>query len=215
MIDGLTEGTALYDGVFVLRNPENCNIIDYTLKDIPIYMNKKLISMYNICADFKERQNRKFLEVPEDDILKIRDVQITWFVIDPSNFNTSILRIKDGQGKSLVVCGDFRDYDGFYGGQMLEVAMSIIKSADCMVVEGKYLGKYGLEFSSGKDILEKLRNIMRFYKQVFVIQSETDLIMARNLYQAALKSKKIFVESTFTANLAIAADRKLSNTIFR
>lgn len=43
---------------------------------------------------------------------------------------------------------------------------------------------------------------MKFYKQVFIIQSETDLIMASNAYQAALKSKKIFVENTLLCNLA-------------
>lgn len=47
---------------------------------------------------------------------------------------------------------------------------------------------------------------MKFYKQVFVIQSETDLGITSNLYQAALKSKKIFIESTFLCNLATIAN---------
>lgn len=74
------------------------------------------------------------------------------------------------------------------------------------MVEGKYLGKFGLEFSSGKEVIEKIKNIMKFYKQVFIIQSETDMIMASNIYQAALKSKKIFIESTFLANLTMNAN---------
>lgn len=43
---------------------------------------------------------------------------------------------------------------------------------------------------------------MKFYKQVFVIQSETDLIMLSNAYKAALKSKKVFIESAFSANIS-------------
>ena len=47
---------------------------------------------------------------------------------------------------------------------------------------------------------------MKFYKQIFVIQSETDLIMTFNLYQAAMKTKKIFIESTYTSNLSTVAN---------
>lgn len=68
------------------------------------------------------------------------------------------------------------------------------------------MGKMGLEFSSGKEVIDKLKNIMKFYKQVFILQSETDLIMASNVYKAAVKAKKIFVESTLLCNLASLAN---------
>ena len=208
MIEGLTTGNPLYDGVFIMRNPENCNIVDFALKNIPIYMSKKLIQMYNICMEFNDLPIRSdFKEIPEDDILKIKDLQLTLFVVDPSNYNTSLLRIKDSAGNTLVVSGDFKNYDGAYGGQMLEVAVSIIKKADVLAVEGKYLGKYGIEYSSCRDVLDKYKNIMKFYKQVFVIQSETDLITTSNIYDAALRTKKIFIESTYVANLSTLAGR--------
>lgn len=206
MIDGLTNGSPLYDGVFILRNPENCNIMDYTLKDIPIYLPKKMRSMYDVYKDFNhlpKKENVK--ELIESGTAKIKDLEVTSFVVDSSNFNTMILRFKDKYGKNLVVSGDFKNYDGSYGQDKLNTALSIIKNADVLAIEGKYLGKVGLEFASGKDVLEKLRNIMKFYKQIFVIQSETDLIMASNVYQAAMKSKKIFVESSLLSNMAAVA----------
>ncbi|MBR2289257.1 MAG: hypothetical protein IJ867_01195 [Clostridia bacterium] len=206
MIEGLTTGTSLYDGVFVLRNPENCNIVNYALKDIPVYLSKKLRNMYDICMDFYELPKRKNIaELISGESIKIRNLEITSYIVDPSNFNTSILSFKDGQGKTLVVCGDFKNYDGSFGQERLSNAISLIRSADILVIEGKYFGKFGLEYSSGKDVLEKLKNIMKFYKQIFVIQSETDLVMTSNLYQAASKSKKAFIESTFVANLATTA----------
>lgn len=109
-------------------------------------------------------------------------------------------------GKTVVISGDFRNYEGNYGQDKLNSAISIIRSADILVIEGKYLGLYGIEYSSGKDILEKYKNIMKFYKQVFVIQSETDMGIATTLYQAAMKSKKIFIENTFLCNLATVAN---------
>ena len=207
MIDGLTTGTPNYDGVFVLRNPENCNIVDYALKDIPIFLVRKLKSLYDVCMDFKKLTKKENIKgIIESETNKVKDLEITPYLVDSSNFNTYILHIKDKFGKSVVISGDFKNYDGSYGQDKLNTAISIIKNADVLIVEGKYLGKHGLEFSSGKEILEKLRNIMKFYKQVFVLQSETDLIMASNIYQAALKTKKIFVESSFLCNLATIAN---------
>ena len=207
MIDGLTTGVPSYNGIFILRNPENCNVIKYALDEIPIYMERKIRNNYEICMafyDIPKRENLK--EFAECGVTKIGDLEITSFIVDPSNFNTHIIRVKDNFGKSLVICGDFRNYDGFYGQDKLNDAMNIIKNADCLVIEGKYLGKFGLEYSSGKDIIDKFRNIMKFYKQVFIIQSETDMGITSSLYQAALKSKKIFIESTFLCNLATVAN---------
>lgn len=207
MFDGLTTGKPSYDGIFILRNPENCNLIDYSFKEIPIYMEKKMKVNYNICMDFSESPRKVGItDIEEGTINHIKDFEVTSFIIDPSNFNTHIIRFKDKEGKTLVVCGDFKNYDGIYGREKLHGALSIISNSDVLVIEGKYLGKTGLEHSSDKDVLEKLRNIMKFYKQIFIIQSETDLNMSRTVYQAAIKSKKIFIESTFLCNLATVAN---------
>lgn len=101
MIDGLTTGSPTYSGVFILRNPENCNIINYTLKDIPIYMERKLKSNYDICMAFYELPKiGNIKELPESGITKIGNLEVTSFIIDSSNFNTHIIRIKDETRKN-------------------------------------------------------------------------------------------------------------------
>lgn len=96
MIEGLTSGLALYDGLFVLRNPENCNTFDFALKNIPIYLPKKMRSLYNICMDFNELPKKQNInELVENEVNVLRDLEITPFIVDPSNFNTLILSIKD------------------------------------------------------------------------------------------------------------------------
>ena len=203
MIEGLTTGEAKYDGIIILRNPENCNIVEYALKEIPVYMEKKIRTNYETCMDFWELPKKENIkELVETKFNKIKDLEVTPFIIDPSNLNTHIIRFRDGLGKSVVVCGDFRNYDGTYGLNNLHVAISAISHADTIVLEGKYLGKHGAEFTSSYDMVEKLRNIMKFYKQVFVIQSETDLLMTQVLYKAAVKTKKSFIENTFLCNLS-------------
>ena len=42
MIEGLTCGNPSYNGVFILRNPENCNLVDFTFDNIPIFLEKKV-----------------------------------------------------------------------------------------------------------------------------------------------------------------------------
>lgn len=54
---------------------------------------------------------------------------------------------------------------------------------------------------------------MKFYKQVLIVQSETDLITAYNMYYAALKTKKIFIETTLLANLTSLAGGSAPNPV--
>lgn len=102
MIEGLTTGHSAYDGIFILRNPENCNLIDFSLKDIPIYMERKLRINYEVCMDFLGRPKKSSIqEIEEASSNKIKDLDVTSFILDPSNLNTHILRLKDETRKKF------------------------------------------------------------------------------------------------------------------
>lgn len=196
-----------------MRNPENCELVNYSLEQIAVYMDRKTILSYNACVDFLELPKRAVREVHEESINHLKDLDIIPFIVDPSNLNTYILCVKDKQGKTAVICGDFKNYDGVYGKDKLRKALSIISSADVVAIEGKYLGKGGFEHASEGEVFDKLKNIMKLYKQVYVIQSETDMIMAKNIYQAALKTKKIFIENSLLSNLATIANGSFPNPV--
>ena len=67
MIEGLTCGTPSYNGIFILRNPENSNIVNYAIKKIPIFMPKKLKNSFEIYCDFKKiEKNNNILGITED-----------------------------------------------------------------------------------------------------------------------------------------------------
>ena len=101
-IEGLTTGTASYDGIFILRNPENCNLINYSLKEIPVYMEKKMKVNYETCMDFFELEKKdKINELIEATPNQIKDLEVISFIIDPSNFNTHIIRFKDKARKNF------------------------------------------------------------------------------------------------------------------
>jgi hypothetical protein len=207
MIDGLTFGDSIYDGIFILRNPENCSALSFCSKDIPIFMERKLKNNFEICCDFLKLDKKENIVELNDGVPKIiKNLVITAFVIDPSNFNTHIIKIEDKtDGKIALICGDFKNYNFEFGKEKLNDIFNKINYIDFLVVEGKYFGKFGLEYSSGKDVFDKLKNIVKFYKQVFVIQSETDTITATNMYEVAKKTKKIFIENTFLCNITTSA----------
>lgn len=212
IIDGLTDGTPEYDGVFILRNPENSNLVEYTLEEIPIYMETKIKNCYEICADFGKCQKRNnVLELPKEIPVIIKDMQLTYFLLDPSNQNTSMLLIKS-EGKSVLVSGDFRDHSSDYEKDLLNLYMSRIGKVDYWFIEGKYFEKKGLN-NVFDDEYSKLRNIMKFYKQVFIFQSETDLSTTTKMYEAAQRTKKIFIENTLLANLTSLTNGSAPNPI--
>ena len=118
---------------------------------------------YETCMNFWELPAKENIqEIIEKNLNKVKDIEVTPFIIDQSNFNTHIIRFKDKFGKSLVVCGDFRNYDEIYNKNVFNEMLSIISNTDILVIEGKYIGKSGLEYSSPKEIFDKLKNIMKF-----------------------------------------------------
>lgn len=212
IIDGLTDGTPEYDGVFILRNPENSNLVEYTLEEIPIYMETKIKNCYEICADFGKCKKRKnVLEIVKQTPINIKDMQITYFLLDPSNQNTSMILIK-AEGKSVLVSGDFRDHSPNFAKDLLDIYMSQIGRVDYWFIEGKYFEKKGLN-NVFADEYSKLKNIMKFYKQVFIFQSETDLATTTKMFEAAQRTKKIFIENTFLANLTSLTNGSAPNPI--
>ncbi len=214
IIDGLTVGNPSYDGVFILRNPENCNILNFTIKTIPIYMDRKLKNAFEMYCDLYNREKKNnIIQMVENEAIRIKDLEITFFIVDPSNYNTAIVKVKDHTGKTVVISGDFRDYNEKYKGNKFKSILSYINHADYVFFEGKYLGKTGLDHYSNLDMIQKIKNIIGQYKQALIIQSETNLQIAYNIYQAALKTNKIFVEDICLSNFSSLANGSSPNPL--
>ena len=103
MIEGLTVGNPSYHGVFILRNPENCNIVNTSIKTIPIFMERKLKYNFEICSDFLNLEKKNnIVQLNNEQSMKIGDLEVTPYLIDPSNFNTYMLKFKDARRKSNI-----------------------------------------------------------------------------------------------------------------
>lgn len=111
-------------------------------------MERKVKNNYITYLDFSSLKiTKKIVELNNFGTLKIRDIEITPFIIDSSNHNTSMFLVR-ADGKSVLITGDFRNYDGNYKKNELEEALGIIGQVDYLFIEGKAFGKYGVEYSS-------------------------------------------------------------------
>ena len=84
---------------------------------------------------------------------------------------------------------------------------------DYWFIDGKHFGKIGPEYLSEQDSFKKIKNIMKFYKQVFFIQSENDLAITKKIYEVALKTNKIFIEDTFLSNMTTTLTGSAPNPV--
>lgn len=213
MIEGLTTGEPSYNGLFILRNPENCNLVDFTLDNIPIFLEKKIKSEYDICVDFRGlKRKNNIREVINAQTYTLKDLEVTYYLVDGSNPNTSMLLV-EAYGKKILISGDFRNFDANYGNKRLSDIIYEIGKIDYWFIEGKYIGKNGIENASYSESFTKLKNIMKFYKQVFIVQSETDLGTNRLVYDVAMKTKKILIQDTFLANLTTTLTGSAPNPV--
>ena len=132
-INGLTVGTPSYDGIFIVRNPENSNLVNYALKEIPIYLQRKVRISYDISSDFMQKKKREnIIEMSDAGSVKIKDLEITSFIIDNSNHNTSMILVKSPD-KSILVTGDFRNYESTFEKEKLELYLRIINQVDYLI----------------------------------------------------------------------------------
>ena len=59
-------------------------------------MVRKLMNNYQVCVDFKRLHKRENIqELAESKTNTIKDLEITPFLIDTSNFNTMLVKISD------------------------------------------------------------------------------------------------------------------------
>ena len=212
-IEGLTYGEPSYDAIFILRNPENCNLVDYALDSIPIYLEKKIKSAYKVYNDFMNIKTKENIrDILNSQPLMIKDIKLTYYLVDGSNANTSIL-VLEAYGKKVLISGDFKNFDLNFGSKKLNEIIYEIGKVDYWFIDGKHFGKIGPEYLSEQDSFKKIKNIMKFYKQVFFIQSENDLAITKKIYEVALKTNKIFIEDTFLSNMTTTLTGSAPNPV--
>lgn len=209
-IEGLTHGKPSYDGVFITHShSDHIGLIDRIMTEIPVYVEKESQKIYEVSNDFsfkKSKNDTKLVKFKKPILINDGDIVVTYYRIDHSAFNSAVLLIET-EGKRILHTGDFRRNG--YKGKWFESTLKEIGQVDYLITEGTCLNRDDIQNKTEYDILKKeLNPIFAQYKQIFVLQSSTNIDRIVTMFKAAKKANKKFVEDICTANITMRLDKR-------
>lgn len=192
-----------YSAIFITHNHEDhIGLIQYVPEDVPIYVEKTSLEIYKIFLDFchKDKIKRNINIFSIQDKIYINDIVVTSYITDHSAFN-SLMYLVECDYQRLLHTGDFRTNG--YKGKLVEPMIKKIKRVNVLIMEGTTLSRDNICNKSEQELYQDILETANKYKQVFILQSSTNIDRITTMYKAMRDSHKIFVEDVFTANIAI------------
>lgn len=109
-------------------------------------------------------------------IIRIGDIQVTPYFVSHSAYDAYMFLIEAG-GKRILHTGDFRDH-GYLGKGLLKTIRYLINTQgriDFLITEGTMLSRLNEKVKHENDLKMDVIQIMKQYKNVFVMCSSTDM----------------------------------------
>ena len=123
----------------------------------------------------------------------VDDVSVTPFFVSHSAGDAYMLLI-ECDGKKVLHTGDFRDH-GYLGKGLYPMLEKYIipQGIDVLITEGTNVGQRSKSVLSEQEISLEFRQIMRKYKNVFILSSSADADRLWSIYSAHNKSRQPFL----------------------
>lgn len=126
--------------------------------------------------------------------ISIGDIKITHFYCNHSIFDASMFLI-EADGKRIWHTGDFRN-NGF-SGNLFAMLRTYATNIDTLIIEGTMLNQDKVNITE-KEVSDKMSNVMKAFKYVFVLCSATDIDRLAAVQRACeLADKRLYVDSQF------------------
>ena len=123
----------------------------------------------------------------------IGDIAITPYGVSHSAPDSYMFLI-ECDGKKVLHTGDFRDHGYLGKGLYTMLKKHIIpQGIDVLITEGTNVGQRSKSVLSEQEISSQLRQIMRKYKNVFILSSSADADRLWSIYRAHNKSRQPFL----------------------
>ena len=123
----------------------------------------------------------------------IGDIAVTPYGVSHSAPDSYMFLI-ECDGKKVLHTGDFRDH-GYLGKGLYTILKKHIipQGIDVLITEGTNVGQRSKSVLSEQEISRQLRQIMRKYKNVFILSSSADADRLWSIYRAHDKSRQPFL----------------------
>lgn len=136
-------------------------------------------------------------------VIKIGDIQVTPFFVSHSAYDAFMFLIV-AEGKRILHTGDFRDH-GYLGKGLLKTIRYHINKqdrVDFLITEGTMLSRLNKKVKHENDLKKDVIQIMKKYKNVFVLCSSTDMERLATFHAANKEmSNRPFVCDDFQLNV--------------
>ena len=198
-----------YHAVFITHNHEDhIGLINNIPDDVLVYVEETSLEVYQVFLDFTSKLplSRKINTFKINEEIKINDdIIVKSYITDHSAFNALMFLI-ECDDKKVLHTGDFRTNG--YKGKLVEQVIKEIKSVDVVVMEGTTLSRNNLKNRLEKNLVKDIYDKTKKYDKVLILQSSTNIDRVVSMYKAMKKSKKIFIEDIFTANITTLLSKK-------
>lgn len=211
-IQGLFD-CAGYDAIFVSHyHGDHIGLAYYVHKDIPIYIGEASYNIIKAADCYKKKATitpRGFLHNKQQ--IMIGDIKVTPFLCDHSAFDSYML-LCEADGESVLYTGDFRSN----GRKSFDALLRALpRSVDKLLCEGTTLSREGHTAITEQQLEERATDLFRNATgPIFVLQSSMNIDRIVTMYRAAKRSRRIFLEEVYMADIATVAGGSIPNPNF-
>lgn len=203
-----------YDAIFISHyHGDHIGLAYYAHKDIPVYIGEACYQMIKAADAY----NGKTTIIPKGFLhhkqpVFVGDITVTPYLCDHSAFDSYML-LCEAAGESVLYTGDFRSN----GRKSFDALLHALPSkVDKLICEGTTLSREGYTAITEKKLEEKATALFRNTKgPVFILQSAMNIDRLVTMYRAAKRSRRIFLEEVYMADIATAAGESIPNPEFR
>lgn len=203
-----------YDAIFISHyHSDHLGLVYYAHKDIPVYMGEGCYNVISASDRYKKQGTitpKGFLQHRRK--IVVGDITVTSFLCDHSAFDSYMLLCESG-GERTLYTGDFRSN----GRKPFDMLLnSLPTKVDKLICEGTTLSRDGYIPQTESELEEKAVKLFSGTSgPVFVLQSSMNIDRIVTMYRAAKRSRRVFLEDAYMAEITTAAGKHIPNPEFR
>jgi len=155
--------------------------------------------------DIKEKATReipiinKMISFKEKDVIEVNDITVTPYFVSHSAYDAYMFVI-EADGKRILHTGDFRGHGYLSKGLLPTIKKYILSKGkiDFLITEGTMLSRINEKVMTEDELKHKVIEVMKQYKNVFIMSSSTDLERLASFYSANSEMKnRPFITDNF------------------
>ena len=219
-IDGVTYGKPDCDGIFITHyHGDHNGLLQYVLPEIPVFMGEGAKA---VSAVLCKRIHKEFLpriegiegvtapkKINIGNAFRVMPIRVDHSAFDAYMYVIELLQ----ENKKILFTGDYRSH-GFIGKALLPTARKYIGKVDCIITEGTMLSRKEKNIETENELERRAEKIMKNEEALFVLCSSTNIDRIAALYNAAMKTGRVFVVDEYQRDVLQAVDQNCNDTPF-